>query len=69
MRRGLKITFVLSPEKVYKYIVVRRELISIFSFFSWGGGMLCYLLEVLKCTIFVHGIGSYYTYTTIILLL
>jgi hypothetical protein len=38
MRRGLKITFVLCPEKVYKYIVVRHELISIFSFFSGGEG-------------------------------
>jgi len=78
MRRGLKITFVLCPEKVYEYIVVRHELLSIFSFFfleGFGGGdgggkmMLFFLLEVLKCTIFVHGIDTYNAYSTIILLL
>lgn len=37
MRRGLKVTFVLCPE-VYKYIVVRHELLIIFSFF---GGCVC----------------------------
>jgi hypothetical protein len=46
MRKGLKITFVLCPEKVYKYVVGRHELVSIF-IFSPGVGewmMLFYLL-------------------------
>jgi len=65
MRRGLKITFVLCPEKVYKY---RHELLSIFSFFLGGEMILFYLPEFLKCTIFVHGIDTYSAYSTVILL-